>query len=69
MVNIHPEWNPEKGQEWADAQCKARARTASGYDWIDASSNRNEAYSACMASYGYELRKFYNEQDAKATKQ
>lgn len=60
--NIHPEWNPPKGYDWANAQCKARSNTASGYDWVETSRNRVNAYNACMASYGYELRKIYSEQ-------
>jgi hypothetical protein len=56
MVNVRPEWNPSKGQEWADANCKAQAQ-ASSRDWTDVVlHNEEKVYYGCMASYGYELR-------------
>jgi hypothetical protein len=55
MISVRPGWNPPQGQEWAEAQCQARASVAGGYDWVDSVVNRGKAYRACMASYGYEL--------------
>ncbi len=55
MVSVNPEWNPPQGQAWAEAQCKSRSVSASGYDWIQEAINKDNAYKSCMASYGYEL--------------
>lgn len=52
--NVHPDWNPPQGLEYAQAQCDAKAEGVSGYDWIDASSNKYETKKACMKAFGYE---------------
>jgi hypothetical protein len=59
--NIHPNWNPSQGQDWAQAQCNSQSMRAGGYDWIDVSLNKVNSYNACMASYGYEQRKIVNQ--------
>lgn len=56
MANVHPEWNPQQGYEWAKAQCKSSANVGYGRDWVDlALHNEEKAYKSCMASYGYGL--------------
>lgn len=65
MVNVHPEWNPDKGQEEAEARCRAQsyAFTDNGIDIL--MHTPKKVYNSCMASYGYELRKISNKQDEK----
>lgn len=53
-TNLHADWNPPQGLEYAIAQCEAKAEGVSGYDWIDKASNKNDAMDACMKAYGYE---------------
>jgi len=54
MANVHPEWNPQQGYEWAKAQCKASANVGYGRDWIDLIlHNEEKAYKSCMIKYGY----------------
>jgi len=50
---IQPEWLPEKGAQWAVADCEAKAAGVSGYDWIDAASKRTDALDACLRAYGF----------------
>ncbi|MDD5226762.1 MAG: hypothetical protein PHV97_06255 [Candidatus Omnitrophica bacterium] len=48
MQNIHPEWNPPKGQEEAELKCTESSKYAA---------LTTNAYMVCMASYGYERRR------------
>ena len=45
--------NPPQGVFQAKTECRMKAATVSGYDWIDALSRRNAAFKYCMYKYGY----------------
>lgn len=49
----HQDWTPQQGTDWALAQCRAKSEQVSGYDWIDAGSNRVDAFDSCMEAFGY----------------
>lgn len=50
---VNPSWLPEKGEEWAIADCDAKSAGVSGYDWIDAASKKADARDACLRAYGF----------------
>ena len=52
LVIEHPEWVPEKGIEWAKADCNAEAAKAGGFGWVEEISNNIKAYDLCLAKYG-----------------
>lgn len=45
--------NPPQGVIQAKTECRMKAATVSGYDWIDALSTRRAAFKYCMYQYGY----------------
>ena len=53
-TQVHPEWAPAQGVEWAIADCDAKAAQTNGYDWIDAALKKGEAKATCMKAYGFE---------------
>jgi hypothetical protein len=55
MVNVKPEWNPERGYEWAFNDCVSRSPFAPG-NILNTISGGPAVYRACMKTYGYELR-------------
>lgn len=52
MENVHPEWNPPKGYEEADAKCRASSIVPHCYTC----GLNTKYYYGCMGSYGYERR-------------
>lgn len=45
--------NPPKGFPQAQTECRMKAKTVSGYDWIDAALRRSDTFDYCMYKYGY----------------
>ncbi len=57
LCNIHPDWNPPQGYDWAVAQCESKKSSVYSMNPYDEAFKKKEAFNACMASYGYEMRR------------
>ena len=54
--NVHPDWNPPQGLEYANAKCEAKMNESYKVDpQYGIKSVNRKVFKSCMEAYGYEL--------------
>ena len=55
--NVHPDWNPPQGLDYAKAQCESKMNAFYPVNPFAIMPEKGRVYRSCMDSYGYKLQK------------